>query len=287
MNVKPLFTKRVRRYFGAALATAVTTFVAMQALSTAEAQACSLQDATRWQLAITDSEVELTPEYIRFRTESFLNACPDRPEYAAASRVAGIASADMGDARAAVRHFNNAAPMRDVMSNFYAIAAHLAVNENVAAWRVRDQLIASWSNRLERHPMVAISKVTLEHGTVYQVHFSQTPNGMGPRAAWVGVPSGPGWPATISFSGSPFQLALRQISQGGEQEARYIELNRCYDRRALGRLDPEMASVDFDGAAQAGLAAYLADPDTHVQVSARAVSPCVLHGRLLPMPATR
>lgn len=287
MNVKTLFTKRVRRYFGAAVATAVTTFVGMQALSKAEAQSCSLNDVTRWQLAITDSEVELTPTFIRFKTESFLNACPERPEFAAASRVAGIAAADMGDASAAVRHFRNAEPMRDVMSNFYAIAAHLALNEDVAAWRVRDQLIASWHNRLDRNPMVSISTVVLEHGTIYQVHFAEAANDMGPRAAWVGVPSGPGWPATISFSSSPFQLALRQISQGGEQEARYIELSRCYDRRSLGRLDPQLASVDFDGAAQAGLAAYLADPDVQVQVSERAVSPCVLHGRLLPMPRTR
>ncbi len=287
MTVKTLFTKRVRRYFGAAIATAVTTFVGLEALSRAEAQTCSLHDATRWQIAITNSEVEQTPEFIRFATESFLKACPDRPEFAAASRVAGMASADMGDASGAVRHFRNAGPMRDTLSNFYAIAAHLAVEEDVAAWRLRDQLITTWYNRLDRHPMVSISKVALDHGTVYQVHFAEAAGDIGPRAAWVGVPSGPGWPATISFSNSPFQLALRQISQGGDEDGRYIELNRCYDRRSLGRLDPRLASVDFDGAAQAGLSAYLADPDTQVQVSDRAVSPCVLHGRLLPMPKSR
>ena len=89
MTVKTLFTKRVRRYLGAAIAAAVTTFVGLQAQSKAEAQTCTLNDATRWQLAITDTDVELTPEFIRFATESFLKACPDRPEYEAASRVAG------------------------------------------------------------------------------------------------------------------------------------------------------------------------------------------------------
>ena len=255
MTVKTLFTKRVRRYLGAAIAAAVTTFVGLQAQSKAEAQTCTLSDATKWQLAITDTDVELTPEFIRFATESFLKTCPERPEYAAASRVAGIAAADMGDARAAVGHFRNAGPMRDVMSNFYAIAAHLAIGEDRAAWRLRDRLIDTWHDRLDRHPMVSISKTDLEHGSVYQVHFVETADETGPRSAWVGVPTGPGWPATINFSSSRFQLALRKISEGGEAQARYIELNRCYDRRSLGRLDPHVTSVDFDGAAQAGLAA--------------------------------
>lgn len=287
MTIKTLFTKRVRRYLGAILAAAVTTFVGLQAIPRAEAQSCTLSDATRWQLAITSSEVELTPSYIRFVTETFLKSCPERPEFDSASRVAGIAAADMGDARAAVQHFRNASPMRDVMSNLYAIAAHLAVQEDVAAWRLRDDMIAAWYAKLERHPLVSVNTVELQLGTIYQVHFAEPSEETGPRAAWVAVPKGPGWPATISFSNSPFQLAMRQISDGGEVNARYIELSRCYDRRSLGRLDARAATVDFDGAAQAGLTAYLATPDLHVEASERAISPCVLHGRLLPVPKRR
>nr|WP_070960729.1 hypothetical protein [Hyphomonas sp. Mor2] len=287
MTVKTLFTKRVRRYIGAALATAVTTFVGLQALMPAEAQSCTLHDATRWQLAITNSEVEQTPTYIRFVTETFLRNCPDRPEFAGASRVAGIAAADTGDARAAVLHFRNAGPMRDVMSNLYAIAAHLAVNEDLAAWRLRDEMIDRWRTRLERHPMVSVSEVELEQGTIYQLHFADVSEGDGPRSAWVGVPKGPGWPATISLSNSPFQLAMQRISDGEESGARHIELNRCYDRRVLARLDERLSSTDLDGAAQAGLTAYLAAPDVRVEASDRAISPCVLHGRLLPLPKAR
>ncbi len=287
MNVKTLFTKRVRRYACAALATTVTTFVGIQSLMPAEAQTCSIHDATKWQLAITNSEIELTPAYIRFATERFLRACPDRPEFASASRVAGIAAADMGDANAAVRHFKNARPMRDVMSNFYAIAANLAIQEDLSAWRIRDEMIDVWHDRLDRHPMVSISRVELDLGTIYQVHFAERSDGEGAGAAWVAVPAGPGWPATISFSNNPMQLALRQIRTGSDDEARYIDLNRCYARRSLGRLDARLSSVDFDGAAQAGLTAYLAAPDMQVEMSDQAISPCVLHGRLLPIPATR
>lgn len=287
MTVKTLFTKRVRRYIGAAIAAATTTFVGMQAMLKAEAQTCTLTDATKWQLAITDAEVELTPAYIRFTTETFLKSCPQRPEFTSASRVAGIAAADMGDARAAVQHFRNAGPMQDAMANFYAMAAYLALDEDLAAWRLRDAMIADWHARLDRHPMVSVDTVSLELGTIYQVHFAERSEEASPRAAWVAVPSGPGWPATISFSNTPFLRAMRQISDGGDTRARYIELNRCYDRRSLGQLGARASSVDFNDAAQAGLTAYLAAPDLQVEVSARAVSPCVLHGRLLPAPKRR
>lgn len=283
MSVKSLFTKRVRRYACAALASAVTTFIGWETMARAEAQTCSLRDATAWQVAITDAEIELTPSYIRFVTEAFLRDCPERPEFASASRVAGIAATDMGDADAALRHFENAAPLRDQMSGFYAIAASLAANADLGAWRVRDQMVATWLTQLERHPGVSVSPVTLDHGTIYQLHFTGAEAET--RAAWVAVPRGPGWPATISFSTRGWQAALRRISDDETDDIRYVELNRCYGRRTLGRLDGAQSSVDFDGAAQAGLTAYLAAPDVQVERSDTSISPCVLHARLLPVPA--
>ncbi len=286
MKIKTLFTKRVRRYACAAVATTVTTFVGLQALSTADAQPCSLQDATKWQVAITNSEVELTPHYIRFMTEAFLRSCPDRPEFASASRIAGIAAADTGDADAAIEHFRHAGRLRDAQASFYAVASNLAANQDLSAWRYRDEMIETWRDRLDRHPMVSISSVKNEFGTIYQIHFAELDAETGARAAWVAVPTGPGWPATISFSNDRFQLALQKIRSGEDDpQARYIELNRCYGRRSLGRVDPRLSSVDFDGAAQAGLTAYLAAPDMQVEMSEITISPCFLHHRILPKPA--
>ena len=54
------------------------------------------------------------------------------------------------------------------------------------------------------------------------------------------------------------QRALRQIRTGSDDEARHIDLNRCYARRSLGRLDARLSSVDFDGAAQAGVLGVVA-----------------------------
>lgn len=285
MNVKTLFTKRMRRYACAAIATAVTTFVGLKSISTAEAQTCSLKDATQWQLAVTNPEVELTPTFIKVVTESFLRACPDRPEFASASRVAAIAAMDLGDARSAVQHFQNAGAMQDPQSNFYAIAAHLAVGDDASAWQIRDRMVTHWHDRLERHPMVSVSREQMDSGTIFQIHISDADTDISPRSAWVAVPSGPGWPATLSFTHDRMLLAMRQVRAGEtDMDARYIDLNRCYGRRSLGRLDARLTSVDFDGAARAGLTAYLAAPDLQVERSDRAIHPCYLSSRLLPAP---
>lgn len=288
MTIKTLFTKRVRRYACAALASAVTTFVGLQALSIAEAQSCTLQDATRWQTAVSDTEMELTPAYVRFVTETFLRACPERPEFQGASRVAGIAAADLGDPAAAVRHFRNAGRMRDTQSNFYAIAVNLAVGNDRAAWDIRDQMVEIWQDRLDRNPLVSIASVQVEGGIIYQVQFTERGSESGPKSAWVGVPSGPGWPATLSFSNDRMLMAMRAMRTGTDNPTvRRIELNRCYGRRSLGQLDPRLTSVEFDGAAIAGLSAYLANPDLEIELSDTAISPCYLSDRLLPTPLVR
>lgn len=288
MSVKPFFTKRTRRYVSAALASAVTTFVAMQTYYKAHAQDCTIHDASRWQLALTDSQIEQTPAHIRAQTEGFLQACPSRPEYAEASRIAGIAAADMGDAKAAVAHFQNAGWMRDLQSNFYAISAYLAVGEDRAAWRHRDQMIQMWRNRLERHPKVSVVAEPAKRGMIYQVYFPKTDSDTGTRAAWVAVPYGPGWPATLTFSRDRMRLAFQKIRAGeADQDFRYVDLHRCRGRRSLGRIELALSVTDFDAAAKAALSAYLASPDLGLEHMENQVRTCVMAARLLPSAPTR
>ena len=47
--------------------------------------------------------------------------------------------------------------------------------------------------------------------------------------------------------------------------------------------DPFLAAAIAE--ARAGLAAYLADPDQHVEQSDRSIHPCYLSNRLLPAPS--
>ncbi len=275
-------SKRTKRYIGAAVATAVTTVLAMSALSEADAQTCSLRDVTGWQLALSDPLEEQSPEYIRDITETFLEMCPERPEFFEASRIAGMAATDMGDAKSAVSHFRNAGRMNSLLANFYAISAFAANGDERAAWRTRDQMVERWRNRLERSDQVSVSAEPVDLGMIYQLSFLDIDEESGTRAAWVAVPYGPGWPATLSFSSDRMRLALRRTgTDQASPDFRYVDLNRCRGRRTLGRIDASVPSPDFDAAARASLTAYLADPDLP-KASDSEIDLCVWPARLLP-----
>lgn len=282
MGGNTYLSKRQKRYLGALIAAGVTTFAAFMTMPSAQAQNCTLQDAAAWQTALHDHQIEQSPSHIRSVTEAFLNACPDRPEFSEASRVAGIAAADMQDADAARTHFLNAGRMTDTLSNFYAMAAFHSAGDARATWRLRDQVVEAWRMRLERHPMVSVSPEALDNGMVYQLYFSEPDTSSGIHVAWVAVPFGPGWPATLSFSQDRMRLALRDARAAQDTDFRYVDLNRCHARRTLGRIEKTVSSVDFDAAARASLSAYLASPDQPSQQSDRQIEVCVLPNRLLP-----
>lgn len=276
-------SRRTRRYIGAIIAAGVTSFVAMNTFYKASAQSCGLHDAMEWQLALHDTRIEQTPEHISAITESFLAACPERPEFFDASRIAGMASADLGDARAAAEHFKNAGPMADRLSNFYAISSFVRAGDSKAAWRLRDQFVEAWRSRLERHPNVSVQAEPSDDGMIYQLYFSELDKDTGIQAAWVAVPYGPGWPATLTFSRDPMRLAFRRARTGSESnELRYVDLHRCFKRRSLGQITTMLSRAEFDAAAHASLKAYLASPDKGAGSARSQVETCYSPARLLP-----
>lgn len=283
MEIKKRFTKRVCRYAGAIITAAVTTYVGMMGFARAEAQACSLNQAISWQLALSDPESEQTPEHILSVTEAFLAACPDRPEIADASRIAGIAAVDLDLPDRAAAHFRAALPMRDHFANFYAIAAFASAQEAPTAWTLRDDMIARWHNRLERHSDVSVAVEAVDSGTIYQLSFADPDAIRGLSAAWVAVPAGAGWPATLTFSRDPVRLGLRKIRAArDEADFWYVDLHRCRGRRSLGRITTRLSVTEFDAAATASLTAYLANPDVPIAQADDLIQTCVLPGRLLP-----
>ena len=276
------FSNRMKRYAGAAIAAIVTTVIAMSTLS-AEAETCSLHEATRWQLALSDPLEEQSPEYVRSVTEAFLSACPNRPEGFEARKIAGMAAVDMGDPQGAVRHFREAGMIREVKASFYAMAAYLGAGEPAAAWQQRDQMVVAWHRRLERHSRVSISSEPVANGMIYQLHFADTDRMSRTRAAWVAVPDGPGWPATLSFSKDRFRVSLHKTRAGDDAKDKYfVDLHRCTGRRGLGQIEAKMSSTDFDDTARASLIAYLANPDRPEPARKDQVQPCAWPGRLLP-----
>lgn len=285
MGDQKRLSKRKRRIISAIIATTVTTLLALSAVSSAEAQSCTIQDATNWQLAINDREQELSPDYIRANTEAFLKACPERPEFYDASRIAGIAAADMGDAQAAAQHFKNAGRMTNLLSNFYAMGSFLATGEDRRAWRIRDVTVESWRSRLDRHPQVSVAALAQKHGMIYQVNFATPDKETKLRAAWVAVPYGPGWPATLGFSSDRMRLALKRTSsESGGAVAEFIDLNRCLGRRTLGEVKTPMSTQMYQQTATASLNAYLASPDIPRGREKRDIQICTWPSRLLPGP---
>ncbi|MEL7040341.1 MAG: hypothetical protein AAGL90_02385 [Pseudomonadota bacterium] len=280
---KPLLSKRARRYLGAAIATAVTTFIAMSTIYSAKADTCNLHDAMSWQQALSDPEIEQTPEYIRFITEAFLNACPARPEVFEARRIAGMAAADMGDPKAAAQHFADAGPMSDKTANFYAISALLAIGQDRQAWQLRDQMIAAWHRRLDRHPDVFIAKNISARGTIYEVYFSRLDRNSNTSRVWVAVPNGPGWPASLAISKERLSLAMHRIRAGTlDAQTRFVDLNRCGGRHALGQISGATLSEALDPATETQLRKYLQQPDKQVPRDGARIRPCLWPARLLP-----
>ncbi|MEO1552729.1 MAG: hypothetical protein AAFR82_02250 [Pseudomonadota bacterium] len=262
----------------------MTTYIALTLMPPAEAQGCTLRDATQWQLALHDENEEQSPDYIRTVTESFLTACPDRPEVQDASRIAGRAAADMQDVQGAAAHFRNAGWMTDLVSNFYAISVFHTAGDDKTAWRVRDQMVDSWHRKLARSPNVSVSVDPVEHGVIYQLYFSKTDRESGTRAAWVAVPDGPGLPATLAFSHDRMRMALRKARAAEDFDFRYVDLHRCHGRRTLGRIDKTVSTSDFDAAARASLNAYLANPDQPGGDKTASITLCAFPHRLLPGP---
>lgn len=277
------FSKRRRRYVGAVIAAIVTTLVALFSIPDAEAETCSLSDATQWQLALRDSSVEQTPAYIRGVTEAFLEACPSRPEAPQASQIAGIAAADLGDAKAAATHFRNAEPIQDLHASFYAMSAYWASGAKREAWQLRNRTVAAWFRRLDRHPGISITPEITPLGTLYEVTYTTPDAEAGVRVAWVAVPAGPGWPAALTFSNDRYRMFLRQARSGGKhKDLQYVDLERCDGRRTLGQItDPEQLA-NIETTAKASLKAYLANPDMPKRHTAGPVAPCVWPSRLLP-----
>ena len=118
---------------------------------------------------------------------------------------------------------------------------------------------------------------------IYQLYFSELDKDTGIQAAWVAVPYGAGWPATLTFSRDPMRLAFRRARTGrASEDLRYIDLHRCFRRRSLGQITTKLTRAEFDAAAQASLKAYLANPDKGAGNSRSQVEICYSPARLLP-----
>ena len=290
MTLKTSFTKPVLRFMGAVLAAIVTTIVGLYPTPSAEGQTsdCSLRDVSVWQMQLTEPAEEATPAYILRVTEAFLNTCPGRPEIREASKIAGMAATDMGEAKRAVAHFANAGWLHDDTARFYHAAALLANGQADAAWAVRDLMIEDWLDQLSYNPQVDVETTKVPGGTIYALLFMHPDQDTGIGAAWLAAPDGAGWPATLSIGSERQMTAFHRMRAGAQApKLRHVDLYRCRSRRLLAKAERAIPVDQMQTAATATLIGYLADPDRLAKTEpGQPLATCLWPQRLFPRPAS-
>ncbi len=292
MTVKILFTPRIRRIACAILASLVTTFVALYVAQRADAQTgdaatgCALHDVAIWQTQLADPVEEATPAYILRVTEAFLTACPDRPEIHEARKIAGIAAVESGLAKTAITHFQQAGWLHDSRAQFLFATALLADGQTQQAWSARDTAVANWLDRLSFNPLVDVETTTILGGTLHAVRFMRPDQSSGIRAAWVAVPDGGGWPATLTIGADRQITAFHRLRAGADApELHHIDLYRCRSRRLLARAETPIPVSEMAAAAALTMIGYLSDPDLLEPTGpGKPLATCVWPQRLLPRP---
>ena len=286
MMLNSSVTKILRRLAIATVTSAVVTFVALYPRAQAETD-CSLRDVSRWQTELTDAETELTPAHILSVTEAFISACPTRPEIPQARQVAAMAAVDLGEVAVALGHFQQAGRLYDARTKYYYAATLLASGQDRQAWDVRDDLVNQWLDRVSYDPQVMLDETAVRGGVIYTVTFMNPDPDSGIRSAWVGVPDGAGWPATLTLASGRQRAAFYKLGIGETDEpVRHIDIYRCRGRTLLGRAASDLSADGLDEAARTTLLSYFADPD-RTSVTAIGARPevCIWPDRLLPAPA--
>ena len=286
MAINVSFTKFLRRLGAGVLATGVTTFIAVYPRAGAEIQPqdCSLRDVGAWQAQLVDREQELSPGYILRVTEAFLARCPTRPEVREASKVAGIAATNAGEPARALRHFERAGQLYDERANFYKAAVLLANGEAQRAWALRDQLVADWLEELAGDPLVAVESHAIRGGFMHTVRFARPDHDSGIGTAWIGVPDGPGWPATLTMGAGRQRTAFHRLRAGAQSAPmQHVDYYRCRGRRLLAETEASIAMSELDEAARLTLIGYFTAPDgTTRQTGEGTLKTCLWPSRILP-----
>ncbi|MCF6329659.1 MAG: hypothetical protein L3J02_07665 [Henriciella sp.] len=266
----------------------MTTFVALfPSIAEAQSDECSLRDVAAWQTQLLDPDEEITPAYILQATEAFMNRCPERPEFREASKIAAMAATETGDVKTAVAHFANAGRLRSDAARFYHAAALLADGRDDQAWALRDTMIEDWRDELSHDPQVDVNTTQVAGGTIHSVRFMRPDQNTGIGAAWLAVPDGAGWPATLTI-GSERQLAAFHKMRAGADASklRHVDLYRCRGRRLLARAEAEFPVVEMESAAAVTMIGYLSRPDMLTMTQkGQPLETCLWPNRILPRPA--
>lgn len=228
-------------------------------------QTCTPAHYTEYTNALHNPDMEGSPQDLLAISEAFLIGCPDRPEAPRVSLDAARHALDSGLGQRALLHFENARKAGAYFphqSRMDYISALVINAQPQPAWRIRDREVAQWLETARDQGLATIHATRLRDGLVYKLTFDAVDPSRRVRIAWMAVPFGAGFPATLSLEADAQIMALMHLSRGAAAtDMEQLVLNRCHGRKTLTTSLTGLDDIATETQAMAIAKAYLERPD--------------------------
>ena len=265
MPVKTFFTPHSRLLLSSLGATLISSLTAFNTYpeSFTGAYTCDRHTLSEWRLQLADRDPLTEAPQLLAATESFLRACPTRPEVSTAQVLAGILAVRTGEAERA-RYYLEASQARfQLNAGFAYMASLLALGDEQRAWAARDEIIDRWLSRLVKGGKVRLSLQVETKGRLLEIEVKSPDRPSGVEFVWVALPDKGGWPASISAGQAASDVSIRLISREAQSKSlSHIDQYQCRKRRLISQPEGGLSRAEFAVSARSVLTAYLDDPDT-------------------------
>ena len=260
---------------------------------TGAGQPCSSQDYISYLASLDDEGIEGTPLEHLALGQAFLAKCGTRPEAGRVALRTARNALDAGFPEQALSYFDQArrgfASFRQQDRMDYITALALNGQEDLA-WSLRDEEVESWLGRLDHDGLATVETIRLRDGLVYKVTFDAVDPKRREPVAWLALPFGAGFPATISLSSEEAMIALAKIRYGeAGSNLKQVKLHQCHGQVTLINDLDGLSETDAHTIAMEAATAYLAAPDRVAQTNpGQPIASCFALERLFiaPDPAT-
>jgi hypothetical protein len=230
-----------------------------------DTEPCSQQDYITYLDGLKSHTTEGTPlEHLQL-AEAFMAKCRDRPETGRVALRAARNALDAGRSEVALSYFDQA---RLSFASFtqqnridYITTLILNGQENLA-WRLRDSEVHGWLEKLDHDGIASVEIIRLRDGLIYKATFDAVDPKRRESLAWLALPDGAGFPATISLSSEDAMIALAKIRYGkAGNSLKQIKLRKCHGQVTLLSDLNDLSETKANTIAMAAAKAYLAAPD--------------------------
>lgn len=250
---------------------------------------CSNQDYIAYLASLESQTIEGTPAEHLALAEAFLSKCHARPEAGRVTLRAARNALDSGLPEKALSYFDQArasfASFRQQDRMDYMTALILNGQEDLA-WQLRDEEVNVWLDKLDHDGLAHVETLRLRDGLVYKVSFDAIDPKRRESIAWLALPFGQGFPATISLSSEDAMIALARIRYGeAASRLKQVKLRRCHGQVTLKNDLNDLSEADAHLIAMEAAKVYLSAPDGVLETEpGQPVATCFGLNRLFTAP---